>query len=48
MRKEDGEEGLALAIRVHRPVRSSGGIQGFRNSFVDYPVKIDEAIATGY
>jgi hypothetical protein len=48
MRKEVCEKGPALAIRVHRPVRSSGGIQGFRNSFVDYPVKIDEATAAGY
>ena len=48
MRKEVCEKGPALAIRVHQPVRSSGGIQGFRNSFVDYPVKINEEIAVGY
>jgi hypothetical protein len=48
MRKEDEEKGPALTIRVHRPMKSSGGIQGFRNSFVDYPVKIDEEIPVGY
>jgi hypothetical protein len=48
MREENGEKGPTLAIRVHQPVKYSGGVQGFRNSFVDYPVMIGEGIAAGY